>query len=831
MVEADPDFGGGYVLLGNGHAAAGDLEKAASSFWEALARMPCDHTAYLVLSDILRRRDENDPLCQHLTALRLWKLALSSEIPDHVAGYFSERMDDPHSDFTDPAIFEVLARALDEKSTREAVPDRLLPYQLLNDLQRQAAERMDDTLLRDMLSHSGRMVPIWRAVLRKWTQSKPAPATEEAGLALALLGETAGIETLDELLEFGDAGNRTIFLHANWAIWRMGQRFPEEALARFVTAGAPERLALRCALAEHISLLPETPGIESSLIGLLDGFARLASDPEAYYLLATVMAALSTRGCNHEAERVFAEFSGLLTKRDREWIRGRSNEVWVSELVDEEIPEMTLQEICSYAVFMEDEPDEDDEEWDDEEIVAPIVAPVRPGRNDACWCGSGKKHKKCHLDADEEADRSSRSRTAKAPLAEPMHAKLYRELIDCAKDWRSAADLTEATLRYFGQRPDALESEANETLLGGFVEWYIHDFRPSRTGRTSTEEYLRRRSGILTAPDRESLEAFRQARFGVWEVQRVEEGRGVELKDIFAGDTFFVHDVSCSLSVVRWDCMVCRIYRFQGRWYVFGTGLSVPRQELTPLIQQVERESQESGESAAAYVRDNSHRWHRVIRELYEERLAGLCLVNAEGDELEFCAAVYRIEDETALAAALEAAEAFEAESDDGGPRSFAWLEPATSGARRSYGRIELRDGKLRLECNSRQRLSAGRELVEKHGRAWLRHLGDSFQSQAAMKREAMQQKPQRNPSPASGLPPQVEREILNRVKREHYARWVDENLPALDGRTPREAAQSQTGRRALEDLLRTMENNEEHARREGSASFDFSAVRNQLGM
>lgn len=255
---------------------------------------------------------------------------------------------------------------------------------------------------------------------------------------------------------------------------------------------------------------------------------------------------------------------------------------------------------------------------------------------------------------------------------------------------------------------------------------------------------------------------------------------------------------------VRWDCMVCRIYRSQGRWYVVGTGLSVPRQELTPLIQQVERESQESGESAAAYVRDNSHRWHRVIRELYEERLAGLCLVNAEGDELEFCAAVYRIEDETALAAALEAAEAFEAESDDGGPRSFAWLEPATSGARRSYGRIELRDGKLRLECNSRQRLSAGRELVETHGGAWLRHLGDSFQSQAAMKREAMQQKPQRKPSPASGLPPQVERDILNRVKREHYARWVDENLPALDGRTPREAAQSQTGRRALEDLLRT---------------------------
>jgi len=25
----------------------------------------------------------------------------------------------------------------------------------------------------------------------------------------------------------------------------------------------------------------------------------------------------------------------------------------------------------------------------------------RPGRNDPCWCGSGKKYKRCHLESDE----------------------------------------------------------------------------------------------------------------------------------------------------------------------------------------------------------------------------------------------------------------------------------------------------------------------------------------------------------------------------------------------------------------------------------------------
>lgn len=32
--------------------------------------------------------------------------------------------------------------------------------------------------------------------------------------------------------------------------------------------------------------------------------------------------------------------------------------------------------------------------------AAPAVRTERPGRNEACWCGSGKKYKKCHLAAD-----------------------------------------------------------------------------------------------------------------------------------------------------------------------------------------------------------------------------------------------------------------------------------------------------------------------------------------------------------------------------------------------------------------------------------------------
>jgi hypothetical protein len=34
---------------------------------------------------------------------------------------------------------------------------------------------------------------------------------------------------------------------------------------------------------------------------------------------------------------------------------------------------------------------------------------AKPGRNDPCWCGSGKKYKKCHLESDERKGRFSAS--------------------------------------------------------------------------------------------------------------------------------------------------------------------------------------------------------------------------------------------------------------------------------------------------------------------------------------------------------------------------------------------------------------------------------------
>lgn len=62
--------------------------------------------------------------------------------------------------------------------------------------------------------------------------------------------------------------------------------------------------------------------------------------------------------------------------------------------------------------------------------------------------------------------------------------------------------------------------------------------------------------------------------------------------------------------------------------------------------------------------------------------------------------------------------------------------------------------------------------------------------------------------------------------KKRHYVRWLDQPLPALHGRTPRDAARTAAGRAKLELLLKQMEHMENHS---PSVPFDFSALRRGL--
>jgi hypothetical protein len=81
------------------------------------------------------------------------------------------------------------------------------------------------------------------------------------------------------------------------------------------------------------------------------------------------------------------------------------------------------------------------------------------------------------------------------------------------------------------------------------------------------------------------------------------------------------------------------------------------------------------------------------------------------------------------------------------------------------------------------------------------------------------------------GLPKEAADRIVLEHLEKHYSTWPDIALPALEGRTPREAGATAEGRARLEELLRDFENSAERERLAGRAAYDFSKLRLELGL
>src|SRR5579883_647448 len=283
LIEADPDFAGGYILLANWRADEGDTAGAEAYAWEALRRIPCDSYGYLLVAQIVRAKAEHTLQFNRLMALGCWKITFREQVPKGFADLLRRHVKDPGVDFNDPNAYLDLALALDQTSGRaDNAADPLFPYTLLNELEARADEGLSPELLARTLEHSTALMPLWRAALRQWLDNPESVTFDAFLMMLALTGETGAPDAIFDLLDFVAYSDPLIFLHANWAVRRLGERFPEEMLAAF--ASLPERhadVSQRCAAAEHIAYLPELPGLDAAALHLLEGFEEFAKEDDA----------------------------------------------------------------------------------------------------------------------------------------------------------------------------------------------------------------------------------------------------------------------------------------------------------------------------------------------------------------------------------------------------------------------------------------------------------------------------------------------------------------------------------------------------------------------
>ncbi len=423
-------------------------------------------------------------------------------------------------------------------------------------------------------------------------------------------------------------------------------------------------------------------------------------------------------------------------------------------------------------------------------------------------------------------------------------------------------------------RLNVTEEEFVDLLGDGFdmvFGFAIEDFFTARFGDEGEmnviDDYLKRRGWREKVPAKRYLEALRDSVPSLYEVVDLDPGHSMTVRDlVLGGDPVTVEEKLGSESAARWDRIAGRLVTINNQAYFTGGLLLLPHDVASAVLSGIEEmvkrlkkelrnEAKKQGAPAikerdarevllfSAAPRLFTQAW---LADTLDRALAPMPEIrNTDGDEIVFSEVRFLIiGDDTKIVAVLDGIDGFERNKPDG--LRWTWhgrgspsqrmspnrQEGLTLGSedeagRTSLGNVEIIGDVLVLSTNSRERAETGRDLLASHlGKLVGRPL-TSHQDLEKM----LKDRPESAPTEPD-LPPKMAEQAIRSYLDDHYRRALDDPLPILDGKTPRQAVRSKKGRAQVVAWLKYLENGEaRRAAGQGQAPYDLTWMWEELGV
>ena len=392
-------------------------------------------------------------------------------------------------------------------------------------------------------------------------------------------------------------------------------------------------------------------------------------------------------------------------------------------------------------------PDESQDLATVEPLIAATAGP-KLGRNQPCWCGSGRKYKMCHL-----------GRAVHPPLPERV-GWLCRKAVAYLE--RRGGRMDAVVMEYaFARASDPTDIDAVDEALSDPL---VFDVVLHEGGWF--ERFLADRGPLL--PDDEAMlaQAWILVEHLVHAALDVVPGQGLTLRDLRTGDRIEVRERALSRAARTGELVCARV---------------VPDGESHQLIGGVFRVA--PGTEAQLLDLLDRHDGYGLLHHVAELHRPPT-LVTGDGDQLLDCLAELEVPDPAAARAELDR----RYEPDGGG---WVWLAaPDEHGGRTVHAWLHLAGDVLTVRTVSGVRLDAAlTDLRTALPEAQVRR-----DERAPVELDASSSAD----LPAGEVPQEVLLELVDRQER----KWCDEHVPALGGRTPRDAAADPTRRDELARLI-----------------------------
>jgi hypothetical protein len=288
----------------------------------------------------------------------------------------------------------------------------------------------------------------------------------------------------------------------------------------------------------------------------------------------------------------------------------------------------------------------------------------------------------------------------------------------------------------------------------------------------------------------------------IYRVAAHDPGAGtIDLEDVLLGGTVTVYDQVLSENINNNILVAARAYP-AGRFHfieIVGPPLGADMGlEAVQFLRDCGLPLTQEG------LKQQAHKfgWLWGWSEWWQANRRPLRLCNTDGDDLLMHTASFAVADPGATKQALLQREDVEHDDEED---EYVWSKPTDkragmAGETVTLGRIAFIDDELVLTVNSTRRFEAAR--------AWLTKLpGISFRDFTTQSIDPGADTPLDSrvsrPEPVE-VTPQMARE-LQEFLDERYMAWIDLPLPALGGKTPRQACRTDTGREQVTMLIRTM--------------------------
>ena len=456
------------------------------------------------------------------------------------------------------------------------------------------------------------------------------------------------------------------------------------------------------------------------------------------------------------------------------------------------------------------------------------------GRNDPCPCGSGKKYKKCH-GREAVAQLSIRPDIARANELKALDMELGDRLLRYIATRYSEQWLRDAFALYL----DRENEQVPDRDMPLAIPWILFSMPASTKGRTLAAQWARTHGKELTPDRRLLLDAYANSWLSIWEVAEVESGVGVALVDQLSREKRFVLDVAASNTLEPFDMMLAFVLDCDGVSFFGGVhGQPLHPRDAAFAVREARRICRVRTRPVSLdRLRDSEIQlaiislWNFVIDKVIARPVPSL--TNTDGDPFVLTTDDFELlagRDDVAKAiASIEGVQECESEGED-----FVFPVIKSGNAQhRSWdntliGRIILTTRRLRIETNSARRADELRARVEnrlaRSVRFRLRTEANTKQMLETARAAAESgQKPQRDASSPEEIA------AMREFRERYMTAWLDDEIPALGGLTPRAAARSPRSRAALETLLKELDQSE--ARLPAAERIDLSRLRVELGM